>query len=85
MSLFMKDPKKLATMIIEGAELEKKPQTSDGAEKDATPANTDQASKLLAAVQSNDANALMNSVRSLIKSMMSESTDEKPEVLSEKI
>jgi hypothetical protein len=78
MSLFMKDPKKLATMIVEGADLEKKPQTSDGAEKDATPAKTDQASKLLAAIQSNDSGAFMNNLRSFIREIMNESKDEKP-------
>jgi hypothetical protein len=87
MSLFMKDPKKLATLIVEGAspDLKKKPETADGAEKDVTPANEDRASKLLAAVQANDAGAFMNSLRSFIKDVLNESTDEKPEVPSSRI
>jgi hypothetical protein len=83
--LFMKDPKKLATMIVEGAKLSKKPETSDGAEKDATPANNDQASRLLSALQSNDAESVMNNLRSFIRDVMNESHDEKPSVPTESV
>jgi hypothetical protein len=85
MSLFMKDPKKLATMIMESSALKKKPETSDGAEKDVKPANNDQAAKLIAALQSNDSESVMNSLRSFIKDVMNESTDENPEVRSESV
>lgn len=82
MSLFMKDPKKTAAIILDAA-LKKKPQTSDGAVKDVKPANSDQASRVLEAIKSNDGEALMNSLRSFFKSCMNESTDEKPEVPKE--
>jgi 5,10-methenyltetrahydromethanopterin hydrogenase len=85
MSLFMKDPKKTATLIIEAMKTKKAPQTSDGAVKDALPANSDQASRLLEAIKSSNPEAFMNSLRSFVKDVMNESTDEKPEVPSEEI
>lgn len=75
----MKDSKKTAISILEGV-LKKKAQTSDGAEKDCMPANADQAKRLLAALKSEDSESLMNTLRSFVKSVMDESTDEKPEV-----
>ncbi len=83
--LFMKDPKKLATMIMENAKLSKKPETSDGAEKDAKPANNDQASRLLEAFKSSDSESVMNILRSFVQTVVSESKDEKPSVPTESV
>ncbi len=79
MSLFMKDPKKTAMLILDSA-MKKKSQTSDGAYKDASLANDDQASKLLAALSGKDKEALVSVLRSFVQDVMNESTDEKPEV-----
>lgn len=79
MSLFMKDSKKTAISILEGA-LKKKAQTSDGADKDCMPANKDQISRLLEAISSKDSEAFLNNLRSFVKDVMNESTDEKPAV-----
>jgi hypothetical protein len=69
-------------MILESA-LKKKPQTSDGALKDVSSANQDQVSRLLKAIASNDSEAFMNGLRSFVKDVVNESTDEKPEVPEE--
>lgn len=83
MSLFMKDPKTTAALILSSGE--KKPQTPDGAEKDNAPANEDYASKLLQAFQSNDSKSLMSNLRSIFNSFKDESTDNKPSVPTERV
>lgn len=84
MSLFMKDPKKTAMLILDSA-MKKKPQTSDGAYKDSKPANSDQASRLMDALKNGDKEAFMNNLRSFVRDYMNEETDEKPEISEEEV
>jgi hypothetical protein len=84
MSLFMKDPKKMAAMVIDHLG-KKKATTSDGAEKDHKPEQSDLGSQLLKAIQSNDVESFVNNLRSFVSSHKSELTDEKPETPTESI
>lgn len=79
MSLFMKDPKKTAMLILDSA-LKKKAQTSDGAYKDHSLSNADEAEKIFRAITSQSKESLVSSLRGLIKSVMNEETDESPAV-----
>ena len=80
MSLLLSDPKKLASIIFEDPDgrFKRKPETPDGAVKDHTHEESEQGRRLIEALSSKDPETVVNSLRSFVKSVLDESTDESP-------
>lgn len=75
--LLLGDRKKLATVIVDSYNKSKtKARTESGAEKDNTTALDNEGRRLLEALQSQDGDTLVTTLKSFVKSVLDESTDD---------